>query len=135
MQWDASSQAGFTNAAKPWLAVNPNYSKVNAAVEGANKDSVLSFYRELIRIRKSKPVLIFGSYRDISGKHPHIYSYVRTDNSGLALVVLNFSNEPADFQLPPDIVLKRVLISNVVPTHVSLAKNIRLQAWQAAIFE
>ena len=135
MQWDASPHAGFTKAKKPWLAVNPNYTKVNVQAESGEPESVLAFYRKMIRLRKSKSTLIFGSYRDISEEHSGVYAYVRDDASGQAVVVLNFSNEPAGFRLPPDIVLKRKIISNVPGGETALTGTIPLLPWQSAIFE
>jgi len=39
MQWDASRNAGFTRADKPWLAVNPNYTEIN--VQGESREAGL----------------------------------------------------------------------------------------------
>jgi oligo-1,6-glucosidase len=133
MQWDASRNGGFSAANKTWLAVNPNYATVNVKAESAQKDSVLSYYRELIRLRKSKPVLIFGSYQDVSGSHPHLYAYQRADASGQVIVALNFSDEAADFRPPVDTVLKRPIVSNVAG--VAIGNPVRLLPWQAIIFE
>jgi oligo-1,6-glucosidase len=135
MQWDASHDAGFTKSMKPWLAVNPNYSKINVQAESGDKDSVLAFYREMVQLRKSKRALIFGSCRDVSGKHPRLYSYVRTDGPERLLVVLNFSNEPVGFQLPTGIVVRRKLISNVADTPSPSAAGIEMPPWGAAMFE
>ncbi len=135
MQWDESPNAGFTKSQKPWLAVNPNYQKINVQAESGQPDSVLSFYREMVRLRNSKSSLVFGSYRDISGKFPNIYAYVRADAAGRTIVVLNFSNEPVNFQLPADIALRKRLISNVSESQTELSNVIRMLPWQAAIFE
>jgi oligo-1,6-glucosidase len=135
MQWDASPNAGFSKAKKPWLAVNPNFTRVNVQAENGEPDSVLAFYRRLIRLRKSKSVLVFGSYRDISGDHSRVYSYVRADASGQAVVVLNFSNEAATFHLPPEVVLQRRIISNVAGREIALTGTIPLLPWQSIIFE
>jgi oligo-1,6-glucosidase len=93
----------------------------------------LSYYRELVRLRKSKPVLIFGSYQDVSGSHPHLYAYKRADASGQVIVVLNFSPEAAEYLPPVDTVLKRPILSNVAG--VALENPVRLLPWQAIIFE
>ena len=45
MQWDNSPNGGFTTAAKAWLAVNPNYTEINAAQETADPDSVYNYTR------------------------------------------------------------------------------------------
>jgi oligo-1,6-glucosidase len=135
MQWDASPQAGFTTNSRPWLAVNPNYLQVNVESEAKGRDSVLSFYRDLIRIRKSKPTLIFGSYRDISEDHPHLYAYERSGDSGTLLVLLNFSDEPTEFRLPVSFKPKAVVVNNVAQGKTTLSAGVSLLPWQALIFE
>jgi hypothetical protein len=59
-----------TRGTAEWIVLNSNYIRVNVHAESTEKESVLSYYRQLIRIRKSKRVLIFGTYRDISGPSP-----------------------------------------------------------------
>ena len=51
MQWDDSKNAGFTKGT-PWIKVNPNYQKINAAEQMARGTSVWNFYRQLIEYRK-----------------------------------------------------------------------------------
>ncbi len=135
MQWDDSQSAGFTKSTKPWLAVNPNYSKINVQAEIGAKDSVLSFYREMVQLRKSRRALVFGAYRDVSGGYPRVYSYLRTLGLEQLLVVLNFSNEPADFLWPADIVVRRRLISNVAGTSKTLATGVKMLPWEAIVLE
>ncbi len=60
MQWDGKN-AGFTEG-EPWLAVNPNYKTVNAAEAQDDPDSVLNFYKKLIRLRKQYADVIKGDY-------------------------------------------------------------------------
>ena len=135
MQWDATPYAGFTKSAKPWLAVNPNYTTINVKTEMSDPDSVLAFYHEMIRLRRSKKVLVFGSYKDISGDNPTIYAYRRADNTGQAVVILNFSNEASDFHLPLGITLKQTLISNVAQDQSPRSGTIHLLPWESIIFQ
>ena len=135
MQWDGSAQAGFSKSKKTWLAVNPNYTKVNVRAESGEPDSVLAFYRKMIRLRRSNDLLVFGSYADISGGHPQVYAYVRAGASRQLVVLLNFSNEPVDFRLPAGMVLKRRIISNVAGAETALASSVRLVPWQSLISE
>ena len=134
MQWDATRNAGFTQAKKPWIVLNPNYLRVNVHAESADKDSVLAYYQQLIRIRRSKRVLIFGAYRDISGPQPNIYAYVRSDDTGQIAVALNFSDEAIDLKLPSDIVLKHKVISNVPGAELAPTGTLHLLPWQATMF-
>jgi alpha-glucosidase len=97
MQWSNDSNGGFSpSGVQTWLPVNPNYAAgVNAADQDHNPDSLLNFYRRMLRLRQSTPALVAGEYREL---HPHsedIFAFVRHDQfSGQnCLVILNFSGE------------------------------------------
>jgi len=135
MQWNASTQAGFTSSAKPWLPVNPNYVDINVDTESHDPNSVLSFYRQLIAIRKSKPVLVFGSYGDISGDSPHVYAYRRRNESSQAMVILNFSDSTSEFRFPTDLAWKRVVITNAEDIPGAASTSLSLLPWQSLILE
>ena len=51
MQWSAEKNAGFSDA-DPWLGVPENYKEINAEKETKETDSIYSFYRRLIELRK-----------------------------------------------------------------------------------
>ena len=55
MQWDASENAGFTTG-RPWLKVNPNYKTINVKSQLEDADSVLSYYKKLLSLKKKKTV-------------------------------------------------------------------------------
>ena len=85
MQWDNSSNAGFTGGA-PWLTVNPNYTAINAESELADPDSVFHYYRKLIALRKQYPVFVEGDFTLLEAEHPCLFVYRRTWQ-GKALLV------------------------------------------------
>ncbi|MDZ4907049.1 alpha-amylase family glycosyl hydrolase, partial [Clostridium perfringens] len=57
MQWSNSINAGFSNS-KPWIGINPNYKYINVEDQINDKESILNFYKDMIRIRKNNPILI-----------------------------------------------------------------------------
>ena len=66
MQWSPGEGAGFTTpGARPWL---PLGDATACSVEAQREDpcSVLHFCRSLIALRRSRPSLRLGAYRDIS---------------------------------------------------------------------
>ncbi|XP_003246887.1 maltase 2 [Acyrthosiphon pisum] len=53
MQWDSSINAGFTEAKKPWLPINPNYYKVNVESQKKIPTSNYNFYKKMSLLRKT----------------------------------------------------------------------------------
>ena len=94
MQWDDTPNAGFTSGT-PWLPVNENYRTVNAAAEAQDADSVLSYYKALLRLRKTHPVLLHGVYEELLKDNTQIYAFSRTEGSRRIVTAVNFSAEEA----------------------------------------
>jgi len=95
VQWDDSENAGFTKG-KPWLGINSNYKKINYASQKNDPDSVLSFYKKLIALRKESRCLVHGDFIPIYADN-RIMIYQRRCAAGNAkaeeyTVALNFSN-------------------------------------------
>ena len=89
MQWDASPHAGFTTGT-PWLPVDQAAEGMNVTVERNDPHSMLSLYRELIRLRRSEEALILGSYRLLSATDD-VMVYLRELDRRRFLVGVNFS--------------------------------------------
>jgi oligo-1,6-glucosidase len=133
-QWDDSPQAGFTNAEKPWLIVNPNYKEINAKEAIANKDSIWYYYQKVIALRKANECLVYGNYRDIDIQNKQIFAYLRELEDERILVILNFSNQEVSYQLPDEITqLGRVLIGNY-PESEDKLPNVSLRPYEARVY-
>jgi oligo-1,6-glucosidase len=98
-QWDDSSNAGFTTG-EPWLKVNPNHVEFNVKAQEKDPDSILHYFRKMIKVRKAHPVLLYGHYHLLDREHGQVYAYTRTLGDEKFLVVLNFSNESLDYKIP-----------------------------------
>ena len=110
MQWDASKNAGFTTGT-PWIAINPNYKKINVEDQLKREDSVFNYYKKLIRLRKENEIIVYGNYELLLPEDENIFAYVRTLDNQKLLVVCNFSKseQKFDFQGYEN---AKVLISN-----------------------
>jgi oligo-1,6-glucosidase len=134
MQWSASLNAGFTEGT-PWLALNDNFSQVNAAQALADAESVFHHYRQLIALRKAWPVLVEGEFELLLLKHPALFAFTRRLNDVQFLVLCNFS---AQFQgLPlkslPDFSTATPLIGNLPTPEWAMAPD-TLAAWEARVY-
>ncbi len=96
MQWDAGENAGFTTGT-PWIALNPNYKKINVADQLKRDDSVFHYYQKLIKLRKEHEIIVYGKYELLLPDDENIYAYVRTLGNQKLLVVCNFSKENHKF--------------------------------------
>ncbi len=111
MQWTAGENAGFTTG-KPWLPVNPNYTRINAESALADPDSVFHYYRKLIELRKTIPEFRDGSFTLLCPEDEQVFAYTRDTLTGHMLVVCNFSDKEATFRIPEAFRDGEVLISN-----------------------
>lgn len=109
---DAGYQnAGFTTGT-PWIPLNPNYPQINAAKQVGDPDSVYSFYRRLLALRKSDKTFVYGHYALLLPDDEEIYAYTRTLNDEQILVVCNFTDHDVPCPLLNDWQNTELLISN-----------------------
>ena len=93
MQWDQSDNAGFSKG-KPWLPVPATAKTHNVAAEEKDPDSILSFYKQLLKLRHSNKELLDGSYVPINQNEQNVLSYLRVHEDQAVLVSLNMSASP-----------------------------------------
>ena len=105
MQWDGSPNAGFAPvSATPWLPVPSSYKTVNVAIESREDDSLLSWYQQLIKLRRDNPALHVGALTMLNVNDKNVLSWLRKTTDGqTVLIACNFTAQPqnAAFDLSP----------------------------------
>lgn len=98
MQWDTSPNAGFTqDGIKTWLPISSD----DAVASQVNDNgSILSLYQRLLAYRKTSAALQWGNYQNISDVPEHCFAYLREAEGRSVLVILSFSDEPKQFNVP-----------------------------------
>ena len=129
-QWSAGLHAGFTDG-EPWIKINDNYRVINREAQEKDPGSVLSFVRRLIRLRKEKPVLIYGGYRLLNPDDPHVYAYSRYDGHQVAFVLLNFTGEDREFGIDMEMT-GEIFINNYADMRRN-ENSVLLYPWQAVV--
>ena len=89
-QWNDKENAGFTTG-KPWLQVNKNYKTINEEAQEKDPNSVLNYFRKIIKFRKDNPLLTYGKYTLLDKNNPDTYSFTREMDGKKFLILLNFS--------------------------------------------
>ncbi|GAA0799080.1 alpha,alpha-phosphotrehalase [Faecalicatena orotica] len=92
MQWSGEDHAGFSDA-EPWIGLPENYRVINVREEEKDEDSILAFYKKLIRLRKEKPVIAEGNIEFIDEEDPGLMVYQRSLGTEKLLVLCNFRPE------------------------------------------
>ena len=112
MQWDDSANGGFTTGT-PWMRVNGNYKTINVAREEQDENSVLSYYRKLIALRKSedwKETFVYGDFRPAYEEEEKLFGFYRTGRDKKALILANFGEEKLELNLKEQV--EKVLLAN-----------------------
>ena len=137
MQWSDEANAGFT-AGTPWLKVNPNYTSINARSQMEDPDSVRSFYKELIALRKHpeyKETVVYGELKPYLEEQHNLMAYYRKGDKTL-LVIGNYQMEEQIVELPCAYhsEYKKILLNNY-PGLIKEGTALRLQGYQAVVLE
>lgn len=130
MQWDDSAQAGFTTGT-PWIAVNPNYTEINAKAETADPDSIFHYYRKLIALRRENPIMVYGKYEPMMEDSEELFVYTRTFDQEKLLVVCSFCDHKTAFPIPEEFRGAPCLISNTGNAYTG--SEVTLQPYEAFV--
>lgn len=108
--WDSSPNAGFTGKdATPWMMINPNYKELNVASQIDDPDSVLSFWKSMLKLRKEHLLLFaYGDFELLDAANEDTFVFIKRVQDpkvGLeaVIVALNFTSEEQAWQVPQGI--------------------------------
>lgn len=105
MPWNNGPNGGFTSpGTKPWLRMNDEYKTFSVESEKDDPDSVLSYYKKLIHIRKQHPLMVCL----IPPKALFLLMFVDVNVSVLTMIITVLRslrsrqpNRPQSILLPP----------------------------------
>ncbi|XP_014303162.1 neutral and basic amino acid transport protein rBAT [Myotis lucifugus] len=112
MQWDNSSNAGFSEGNHTWLPTSTDYYTVNVAVQKAQPRSALTLYQELSLLHANELLLSRGWFCYLrTDSHFVVYTREMNGIDRVFLVVLNFGES--------SLLNLKEIISNI-PTKVKI---------------
>ena len=92
MQWSAEKFAGFSSV-EPWLTSPENYKQINVAAEEKDADSVLNFYKMLVKFRKENKIVQDGDIKFFERDNDNVIAYCRTLGDEVLIVICNYRGE------------------------------------------
>jgi len=103
MQWDATQNAGFTTASKPFRPVisqgDYRYTILNVKAQAHNSHSLLSEIRRLISLRKQYPQIGNQDWEFLKTGNAAIMAIAYGEGSKKLIAVHNFSESAARFSI------------------------------------
>ena len=111
MQWTAEPKAGFTTG-EPWIQVTDNYRYINVQAEQEDPDSILNYYRKLVRLRKEYDVIARGEFEPLDVRNPSVLVYKRLLEGEELLVICNFYGKEISWSCGENLESFRCLLGN-----------------------
>ena len=94
MQWNADNSAGFSTNPTTWLPVAANYKQVNVQAQSNDPGSMLNWYKKLIALRRTNPIIRSGEMNVLDTPNQNIVAWTRkAPNGKMVVVACSFSPE------------------------------------------
>lgn len=99
MQWSRTSFGGFSDC-EPWIPMGNRLEGISVEEQLEDSDSILAFYKQLIRFRKSYPSISKGSIEMTEKENPDVLAYVRRYEGEEMAVWNNLTDHEAEVEFP-----------------------------------
>lgn len=100
MQWSEAANGGFSEA-EPWIPMGRCRADITAEAQCGEPNSVFSFYRRLIALRKEMALIAEGSIRFLPTEADALFLFERHLDGEQLIVLANLSAEPLGLNTAP----------------------------------
>lgn len=128
MSWSTAPYNGFSPAdakEKPWMKPLEDAEVCNAKQQQGDKNSVLAFWKRILKVRKEyKDLLVHGQYDDLDIESKDIFVFSKTWDGKKAVTICNFTDKAQALEFPQQVKdeKKKLLVSSVdAPVEQELA--------------
>jgi oligo-1,6-glucosidase len=131
VQWDSSPNAGFTTG-KPWIRVHDNYEEVNVEAQLKNENSILAFWKRMLKLRKEHAdLLVHGKFEIVDFDNTKTFTFTKIgENGGKVLAVLNFTADAQEVNIPSALNTQDL---QLLTSNVDEPGN-QLSAWEGRVY-
>lgn len=102
MCWSDDKNAGFSTAAITWLKVNQEYKNVNVKNQRNDPNSVFSFYKKLIALKKDPKyheLLTYGDFVGLEATYEYLVPFSRELDGKKIYVLANFEDSEITYEV------------------------------------
>ena len=87
--------------------------QINAAAECNTAESVFSYYKAIIALRKEYPIFVEGDYQLLMSDNPDVFAYKRTWKEQTLYVICNFHTKELNEGIPEEYRKGRLLLETI----------------------
>ena len=99
-------------------------------------NSCLNYFRQLTKLRKENPVLVYGKFSLLDKDNLDVFAYTRTMDGETFFVLLNFTKKTVDFNFNEFKSVNKILVLSNYNTDDKVAPPlVKLQPYQAIIYK
>ena len=122
----------------PWMRVNDDYVQCNAEEQLFDADSVFTFWRRVLKLRKRFwDILVYGRFEMVKHNNETLFCYRRIYNMAVATIILNFSDQQQLWSPPPDVRLAwkngKEVLANYSTRRVLTERNVSVKPFEAVV--
>lgn len=134
MQWSSDEYAGFS-IHTPWMGINPNYLDINVESQKKDTDSIYHFYKKMIELKKSGPILTYGTFDLVDEDNKQVFAYTRTLDDKKMVIITNLSAEEAVFEnRVVELEHENLLLANYPVEEHEPTTSISLKPYEARLY-
>lgn len=139
MQWNSEDNAGFcADGVVPWMSILDVHREINVEDQTNNKESVLSYWRSMLALRKQfADLAVYGCFEAIE-LHKDILCFTKTTiaTTQVMLTVANLSKDDIDVDLPGELEATdlRLLMGTCRADRMSYGRCQTLAPFEARVF-
>ncbi|CAM5428186.1 putative alpha-glucosidase [Streptomyces afghaniensis 772] [Streptomyces afghaniensis] len=134
MQWSSDEYAGFSDHTS-WMGMNPNYLDINVESQKQDPDSIYHFYKKMIELKKSGPILTYGTFDLVDEENKQVFAYTRTLDDKKMVIISNLSAEEAVFEnRVVELEHENLLLANYPVEEHEPTTSISLKPYEARLY-
>ena len=134
MQWNGETYGGFSKK-EPWLPMSAAFRKeITVEVQQGDDDSILTFYKKLIAMRKKYPVIAKGEIIFLETGTDKVVAYQRTFGEQQMFVFCNLDRNEQCIKMTGEWSGCRILLENYEDREMPLEGVYTMEPYELLVF-
>ena len=135
MQWNSEEYGGFSDT-KPWLPMSAKFSdRITVEAEENDQDSILAFYKKLIKLRKDNQIISDGDIFFHDTMNDMVMAYVRSLGKHQIMVFCNMSGEKQQICISNGWENGRIFLENYTDSDIRIAEEYTMKPYELLVLE